>query len=1161
MLLGGRPERALSRGVRRFAGAVGLAFSLGTFPVKAFATDQPLVQEESSLIGEDGLPFPGLVVILTRDPGNYLFSRKSGFLRLTKELKAEQTTAATLKGQIVAPDGRPIYDSLVEVSFLDANRSAVSTSTDREGRFVLTLGQSGDTVDLGAIKVDFHPLLDRKEKLRSFLHDLRLQVPMPTVGEGKKARAYVIEGPSQYVSVGRSEAVMGALLEKWKTDFIAQNDESLKDEYQPPSHANPYRLRHRLHGVERALQSEIVAQMGIQELARTLDDLATLIAVTVTYENLKPYLEATRDSLVSLSKKMDKKMSTHLREQQKLNEAKIGKLQEQINQLDQERQNLSDQHSRAVQDIQQWSHDDLQAGLNIYNKNISLGISDPVAKKDAEDYIWNEKAEKVQQITEQYNREKQALDQQLQEHQSQLQKANQDLNTAKGSRTLYVTTKKNVRDAKSKWGKFLKDNPQMKGWLEKKQKEIQQKVIDSFNNATQHEGEKLLRGLFDTIANDLDRVIVEMQQFNYDDVDLAVDPAPNPAQFANRQAEVNYWRGEIQRKGSELENLLKGRMQQAQDLLAKIVTGLTLGEEAIGMVTQLPQYGNEYVDQAVQKGAEKVKEFVPVLGVLEKIKKVLGKIRETIQALQLFIDLYRSAVGDVNSRVLINSIHNGMAAPWPGMDGERRSKWNPALPSPSRMSRLTFHRQAPANAIRLVPLNSTPALNAFLSGPLRAAVVSADRGVIADALGDLVPLQRQAVREERILRLQTEMFQTLLESLPPDNDEIQLALNALVLAVAKAGSLREALGEAGLWLVVAAEEPEAQSLVQDLIADLIAANGEKDQAWQELQGRLAATSATLRDFSFSDQTFGWTGLVDLEWPAQVMEGSQFTVRAELLNVGFQPEREVQVELVDLPAGFTVVSATGTQAARLAPGQSLQATWTLQVAPEVNKLAETLLILSSSYNTRVDSARAILRVVDPPPQVAQVTPADGAILQTPQPHLTVSLANEQVDSVASLSIDGLTVPITQNGRNYGADLAAARMSLEEGLHSAVFQVIGQDDQLDVKVWSFTVETQDPAGAPIIAALTPAPGALVGTTAPVISAQVESGDGSLPTVTMEINGQPVNAQFNPQTGQISYAIHPESIDELLYEGAQMVKVTATNGSGRTRVASWSWEVEVP
>jgi len=1124
------------------------------------AQDQPLVQEESSLIGEEGLPFPGLVVIVTREPGNYLLSRKIGFLRLTKELQAEQTTAAALKGQIVAPDSRPIYDSQIEVSFLDANRTPVSTRTDREGRFTLNLGLVGETVDLGSIKMDFHPLLDRKEKVRQFLHDLRLQVPMPTVGEGKEARAYVVEGPSPYVSVGRSEAVMRALLEDWKTDFITKNDEDLKDEYQPPNHATTQRLRHRLHGIERALQSELVAQVGIQEFARTIDDLATLIAVTVTFENLKPYLEATRDSLVSLSKKMDKKMSTHLRQEQKLNEEKIPKLQDQINQLEQERQNLSDQYTRAVNDIQQWTPDDLQAALNIYNKNRALGMSDPVAKKDAEDYIWGEKADKVQQITEQYQKEKQALDQQIQDYQKQLQQANRDLNSVKGMRTRYVTTKKGLRDAKSKWGKFLQANPKVKDWVEKKQKEIQKKIIDAFNNATQHEGENLLRALFDGIADDLDRIVGEMRQFNYDDVDLAVDPAPDPAQFANRQAEVNYWRGEIQRQGSELENLLKGRLQQAQDLLSKAVKGLTLAEEAIGAVTQLPQSGNEYVDREIQKGAGKVKEFVPVLGVPEKIKETLGKIRETIQTLQLFLDLYRSAAGDLNSRVLINSVHNGMVAPWPGLDGERRFKWHPSLPSRSRLVPPSPHRQAPANGIRLVPLSSTPGLNAFLSGPLRAAAVSADRGVIADALGDWARWQRQAIREERILRLQTEMFQALLQSLPPDNDEIQVALNALAVAVARAGSLREALGEAGLWLVVAAEEPEAQSLVQGLIDDLIAANAEKDQAWNHLQGLLTTTSATLLDLSFSDRTFGWTGLVDLEWPAQVVEGSQFTVRAEVLNVGFRPEMEVQLDLV-VPPSFSVVSATGTHAALLPPGQSLQATWTLQVAPEVNKLAETLLILSSSFNTRVDSARALIGILDPPPQVAAVTPPDGAVLNTAQPRLTVSLANEQVDQVASLAIDGLTVPLTVEGRDYVADLAQAQISLEEGHHSAVFQVIGRDDQLDVKAWSFTVETQDPAGAPTFAALTPAPGSVVNTSAPTLSAQVDSGDGSLPTVTMELNGQPVNARFDPQTGQIAYAIDPDSLEELLYEGTQMVKVTATNGSGRTRVASWTWDVEVP
>jgi hypothetical protein len=123
------------------------------------------------------------------------------------------------------------------------------------------------------------------------------------------------------------------------------------------------------------------------------------------------------------------------------------------------------------------------------------------------------------------------------------------------------------------------------------------------------------------------------------------------------------------------------------------------------------------------------------------------------------------------------------------------------------------------------------------------------------------------------------------------------------------------------------------------------------------------------------------------------------------------------------------------------------------------------------------------------------------------------------------------------------------------------VIGRDDQLDVKAWSFTVETQDPAGGPTFAALTPAPGSVVNTSAPTLSAQVDSGDGSLPTVTMELNGQPVNARFDPQTGQIAYAIDPDSLEELLYEGTQMVKVTATNGSGRTRVASWTWDVEVP
>lgn len=197
----------------------------------------------------------------------------------------------------------------------------------------------------------------------------------------------------------------------------------------------------------------------------------------------------------------------------------------------------------------------------------------------------------------------------------------------------------------------------------------------------------------------------------------------------------------------------------------------------------------------------------------------------------------------------------------------------------------------------------------------------------------------------------------------------------------------------------------------------------------------------------------------------------------------------------------------------------------------------------------------------PASFSGITPADGSSV-TVSP-VTVGARSDDTSPVVSgtLRVDGQAVssqllfPIGHwegNGcdmwyvvDDYTVAELRAALDLPDGSYSASMTVTNAQGADSVTDWSFTV-----GAPPVIADLTPS--GLAQTDRPTVSARVtDNGSGSIDT-TMAIDGVTVPASFETSTGTLSFVpLHLE-------DGTHTVEVTATDPSGLTSIAQWSFAV---
>nr|WP_255408443.1 Ig-like domain-containing protein [Archangium sp. Cb G35] len=183
---------------------------------------------------------------------------------------------------------------------------------------------------------------------------------------------------------------------------------------------------------------------------------------------------------------------------------------------------------------------------------------------------------------------------------------------------------------------------------------------------------------------------------------------------------------------------------------------------------------------------------------------------------------------------------------------------------------------------------------------------------------------------------------------------------------------------------------------------------------------------------------------------------------------------------------------------------------------------------------------------PPPATSTSIrwPPDAPWVQVPAPDSVVSTATPLVSGMAesgstvTLIVDGMPVGTasTYNGGRWDFPLETA---LAQGIHSVTAQATDPADNRSVEspLHAFSVDSVAP-GAPVV--VTPAPGAVVNTSAPVVSGTAEPGS----TVTLFLDGRVVATVVASATGSWSF-----TLDVVLLTGSYSLTAQATDAAGNT------------
>ncbi|MHA7628950.1 Ig-like domain-containing protein [Corallococcus sp. M7] len=184
----------------------------------------------------------------------------------------------------------------------------------------------------------------------------------------------------------------------------------------------------------------------------------------------------------------------------------------------------------------------------------------------------------------------------------------------------------------------------------------------------------------------------------------------------------------------------------------------------------------------------------------------------------------------------------------------------------------------------------------------------------------------------------------------------------------------------------------------------------------------------------------------------------------------------------------------------------------------------------SHSFRVDSVAPDAPVI--------VTPANGAVVNSATPVLS---GTAEANSTVSLLLDGVT-PLTTTANGTGSWSVRPSTALAQGAHSFTAQAkdaAGNTSQTSA-ARAFSVDSVAPA-TPVV--VTPAQGALLTTTTPVISGTTEPGS----TVTLSMDGTSLAAVVD---GTGNWSFTPST---ALAQGAHSVTARATDAAGNTSQVS--------
>ncbi len=187
------------------------------------------------------------------------------------------------------------------------------------------------------------------------------------------------------------------------------------------------------------------------------------------------------------------------------------------------------------------------------------------------------------------------------------------------------------------------------------------------------------------------------------------------------------------------------------------------------------------------------------------------------------------------------------------------------------------------------------------------------------------------------------------------------------------------------------------------------------------------------------------------------------------------------------------------------------------------------------------------------------PDQGAVISSGK--ITISLTAQDPDNVDALSVsmkvDGMAVtPIKQYGwidestDDYTILNIYYPASLGNGVHSVEVSVKDRIGNVSTASWSFQI-----GAPPRISFLTPADGAVVTDRRPLISGVV-TGNSAIDagSLTMTLDGNPVQTGFDPGTGKVSYS--PPA--DLANETVHTVTLAARDESGNQNQVQWSFIV---
>ncbi|EEG77721.1 hypothetical protein [Dethiobacter alkaliphilus] len=183
--------------------------------------------------------------------------------------------------------------------------------------------------------------------------------------------------------------------------------------------------------------------------------------------------------------------------------------------------------------------------------------------------------------------------------------------------------------------------------------------------------------------------------------------------------------------------------------------------------------------------------------------------------------------------------------------------------------------------------------------------------------------------------------------------------------------------------------------------------------------------------------------------------------------------------------------------------------------------------------------------------SELSPRNGATVRSPDTTIRASVT-------ADANIVANSAQITINGETYNAtftewftpkdgEIKYNAKNLADGMYNVEFSLEDVNGDVGKRAWQFTV-----AVPPVISELQPKDKS-AHRTVDLIGAKAVDPNGTVESVVLKVNGEAVDADFDAETGYVSY----EPGD--LPDGENTVTLTATDNSGLSTTRNWSFTTD--